>query len=152
MRRERIGIWMLYVLASITAFSGFAADFNFTHLFNPAWTAHARFHDAMTISLGLFLGLLGLYFLIHRAHGDIHSLNLAGLFPTIFWASMVVSFFFPGVGGLDADFPDLVPVVAGMRINELPVAMLMLLLLAVAVRMARPPRALLKHHSYSPDG
>lgn len=143
MKRERIGISMLYALASITAFGGFVADFNRTHLFNPAWTAHAKFHDAMTISLGLFLGLLGLYFLVRRTHGDRHLLNMAGLFPAIFWASMVVSFFFPGTGGLEVDFPDLVPVVAGMPINELPVAIFMLVLIALAVRMARPSRTLL---------
>ncbi|WP_151639386.1 DUF6640 family protein [Noviherbaspirillum aerium] len=131
---------MLYALASVTALSGFAADFNRTHLFNPAWTAHAKFHDAMTISHGLVLGLLGLYFLARRAHGDLHLLKLASLFPAIFWASMVVSFFFPGVGGLEADFPDLVPVVAGMRINELPAALFMLLLIVVAALMARPTR------------
>lgn len=146
MRRERIGISMLYVLTSITALGGFTADFNRTHLFNPAWTAHAKFHDAMTISLGLFLGLLGLYFLACRAHYDLRLLNLASLFPAVFWASMVVSFLFPGAGGLDADFPDLVPVIAGVRINELPVALLMLLLIAVAARMARPTRTFLQHH------
>ncbi len=51
---------MLRALAALTAVGGFVVDWNRTHLFNPRWPPHARFHDAHTIALGSLLGSCGL--------------------------------------------------------------------------------------------
>ncbi|WP_368783640.1 DUF6640 family protein [Arthrobacter sp. B1805] len=41
---------VLRTIAVATAVGGFIADWNRTHLFNPQWPPHARFHDAMSIT------------------------------------------------------------------------------------------------------
>src|SRR5262245_4227608 len=54
-RRDR-GRWLLSGIAGLTAVSGYLADWNRTHLFNPRWPPHAKFHDAWSILLGTGLG------------------------------------------------------------------------------------------------
>ena len=56
-RGPSVGRKILRVVAGGTVVGGFAADWNRTHLFNPGWPPHARFHDAQTIAVGAFLGM-----------------------------------------------------------------------------------------------
>lgn len=107
---------LLRGVAVVTAAGGFVADWNRTHLFNPRWPPHARFHDAQTIALGALLGGSGLY-LLRRSASDL-EVALGAVLPGMFWASMGASFAFPGTGGLEAEFPDRVPQVAGVWLNE----------------------------------
>jgi hypothetical protein len=93
----------LRTLAATTAVAGFAADWNRTHLFNPAWPPHARFHDAMTIVLGTSPGGTALYLL--RDDADPREVALGAALPALFWASMGAAFAFPGTAGLEAEFP-----------------------------------------------
>lgn len=113
----RAGRVLLGSVAAATAIGGFVADWNRTHLFNPAWPPHAKFHDALTISLGLFLGSAGLYVLA-RHDEDRRAVGLAAGLPAMFWAAQGASFAFPGAEGLEAEFPELVPRVKGVWINE----------------------------------
>src|SRR5437763_99341 len=111
-----VGRKMLRTLALTTAVSGFVADWNRTHLFNPAWPPHARFHDAMTIALGTFLGSSALYLL--RDDADRRDVALGAALPAFFWASMGAAFAFPGTAGMEAEFPQYIPRVRGVWINE----------------------------------
>ena len=106
----------LRAIAATTAVAGFAADWNRTHLFNPTWPPHARFHDAMTIALGTGLGGTALYLLRDRA--DDREVALGTALPALFWASMGAAFGFPGTAGLEAEFPRYVPRIRGLWINE----------------------------------
>jgi hypothetical protein len=63
MQRMGKGPWVLTSVAALTTVGGFLADWNRTHLFNPDWPPHARFHDALTIALGSLLGASSLYYL-----------------------------------------------------------------------------------------
>lgn len=109
---------ILNVVAGATAVGGFAVDWNRTHLFNPNWPPHARFHDAQTIAMGALLGAGGLFAL--NSTGPHHDRNagLGALLPSFFWASMGAAFAFPGAQGLQSEFPDLVPRVRGVWIDE----------------------------------
>lgn len=127
---------VLRVAAALTAVGGFAADWNRTHLFNPAWPPHARFHDAQTISLSALLGTGGLFFL--RRGGDERDLALGALLPALFWVSLGASFRFPGAEGLQAEFPELVPRVGDVWIDERFASGLMLALGAAGYLAERP--------------
>jgi len=35
----------------------FIFDFDHTHVYNPKWSPHARFHNGQTISTGVCLGM-----------------------------------------------------------------------------------------------
>jgi hypothetical protein len=135
---QKSGQRLLTGVAVATSLGGFLADFNRTHLFNPAWPAHARFHDAMTISLGSMLGATSLYFL-HRQHRDPQEdLVLAALLPALFWTAQAAAFAFPGTGGLQAEFPQLVPRIRGVWIDERFASASFLAFSAVGYVAARP--------------
>jgi hypothetical protein len=109
---------VLNVVAGATAVGGFAADWNRTHLFNPNWPPHARFHDAMTIATGALLGAGGLYALNRKSPDPGRDTAVGALLPAFFWASMGAAFAFPGAQGLQSEFPHLVPRVRGIWIDE----------------------------------
>lgn len=135
---RRAGQRLLTGIAVATSIGGFLADVNRTHLFNPNWPAHARFHDAMTITLGSLLGGMSLYFL-HRQHRDPRGdLALAALLPATFWTAQLAAFAFPGAGGLQAEFPQLVPRIRGIWIDERFFSGSLLVLSAIGYAAARP--------------
>jgi uncharacterized protein DUF6640 len=135
---QKRGQRLLTGIAVATSVGGFLADFNRTHLFNPAWPAHARFHDAMTIILGSLLAGTSLYFL-HRQHRDAQEdLALAALLPALFWVAQGAAFVFPGAGGLESEFPQLVPRIRGVWIDERFFSASLLAFIAIGYAAARP--------------
>ena len=136
MHASKAGRALLRVIATMTMIGGFAADWNRTHLFNARWPPHAKFHDAMTICLAFFLGGIGLL-LLRRAAIDKASLALGALLPGIFWFSQMLSFAFPNTGGLDAEFPELIPRVGSLALNELPFSILLVFFTAVGFVLSR---------------
>ncbi|KAK3343486.1 hypothetical protein B0T25DRAFT_300470 [Lasiosphaeria hispida] len=84
------------------------ADYSHTHIFNPGWPPHAKFHCAQTITLSVLLGLLTLYYTWRptaatgRSSRD--SLRTATLTGTIYWAAGMVAILFPGTDGIDPEF------------------------------------------------
>ncbi|MDQ4075673.1 MAG: hypothetical protein M3220_05415 [Chloroflexota bacterium] len=136
MREALRGRWLISVVAALTTMSGFVADWNRTHLFNPRWSPHAKFHDAQTVLLGTFLGGGSLY-ILWRGEGDTENhLNVSTFLLAAFWLAQGGSFLFPGTGGLETEFPDKVPRIAGVRLNEAVSSSFMLGLLALGYWMA----------------
>src|SRR3712207_5042954 len=113
MDRTGKGRLLLTSVAALTTVSGFLADWNRTHLFNPDWPPHAKFHDAQSILLGSLLGASGLYFLRGRSKHPEKDLALGALLPSFFWVAQGVGFVFPGAEGFEAEFPEKVPRVPG---------------------------------------
>jgi len=56
MKRETAGRSLLTVNAVVVMLGGFMADMGKTHMRNPRWPPHAKFHNAQTIGLGAMLG------------------------------------------------------------------------------------------------
>lgn len=130
-RARAWGRRILTGVAAATAVGGAAVDANRTHLFNPAWPPHARFHDAQTISLAALLG--GGLYALHRRDDAATGAAL----PALFWASMASAFLYPGTGGLQAEFPELIPRIRGVWIDERFAAGTMLGLGAVGYVLTR---------------
>ena len=134
MKLRKTGKIISVTTAAFTAAGGFLADSNKTHLFNPGWTPHSKFHDAMTILLAAMLGSSSVY-LLSKKDGDIdRQLTWATLLPSFFWAG---SFAMPGAKGLEAEFPKKVKKPGGIVLNEGPVIAVMLALLGFGYCLAK---------------
>ena len=121
----------------MTTVGGFLADWNRTHLFNPGWPPHAKFHDALSILLGSLLSASGLYFLHRRGRDQEGDLALGALLPSLFWIAQGASFAFPGAEGFEAEFPEKVPRIRGVWVNERFSSALMLALIALGYAAER---------------
>ena len=120
--------WVLTVVAVMTSTLAYAFDWNETHVFNPRWPPHAKFHNAQTLLLGSLLGLVTLYLVWGR--DDLHT---AVLTCSLYWLAQLGSLAFPGTALTDPEFRER----AGKRTGMQPVvASVLLCLLAVAWAMA----------------
>lgn len=137
MSKRKTGKTILSAVSIFTAVSGFLVDWNRTHLFNPRWTPHAKFHDAMSISMAGLLGIGSLILLNRKAGDQKFQLRLATLLPAVGGASMAVAAVFPGAKGLESEFPELVPRFGKFWLNESVVGLTQLALLTVGYNLAK---------------
>ncbi|MEE4418766.1 MULTISPECIES: DUF6640 family protein [Streptomyces] len=132
-----IGKVMLSLVAVFTGVSPYVADWNETHVLNPLWPAHAKFHNGQTMAMGTLLGLTTLYF-VWRRRGDARShLRAAVVLAALYWVSQAVAIFYPGAAYFDPQFdkPDMY--VAGLPVQAV-IEIVVLALIGGAVLLLRP--------------
>src|SRR3954467_6859636 len=95
------GRWLLVGVAISTTVGGYITDWNRTHLFNPRWTAHAKFHDAQTILQGSLSGGSALLLLRRTTGHQQLQLKVATWILAMFWLSMAGSILFPNSAQAD---------------------------------------------------
>ena len=78
----------------------FIFDFNQTHIFNPSWPPHAKFHNAQTMSSGVALSLATLVNLWRPGSGRV-GVDAAALSASVYWVSQLSAFFYPGTASVD---------------------------------------------------
>jgi len=113
MNKLTIGKLLVSGVATFTAVGGFLVDYNATHIFNPKWPPHAKFHDAQTISLGALLGSLSLWALWGAALDQRARLQAAVILASLYWISQATSLLFPNVALVDPEFEAKVPKLFG---------------------------------------
>jgi uncharacterized protein DUF6640 len=135
---QRVGRVLMGIVAIITIFAPIAADFNESHIFNPVWPPHARFHGAMSVAMGVGLGVVTLWLLIRPSRDRALALRAAAWTGALYWLS-----FFPAValrGTAPADPGHTLPHPLGIPFN-LFLAILCTVVTAVGYAMAsRDPR------------
>lgn len=135
MNRSILGRVLITLVALFWALGACAADFNQTHVFNPAWTPHARFHGAFQLVLALATNAVAVRLTWSRSL--FYGAVLAGIYPAAFFVTPLV----PGVAFSDPGQP--VHNLAGIP-GQLVMAAVTLSLLALGHRLARS-RALPVH-------
>lgn len=73
-------------------------DLNSTHMTNPLWAPHARFHWSIQYFSSIFLNVLSLYLLYGTYEGAKSRLSfiIAALGPLLFWGMFFPSLLMPG--------------------------------------------------------
>jgi len=119
--RWSIGKLLISLVAVFTSVSPYLADWNETHIYNPIWTPHAKFHNAQTMVLGALLGLLAIYCLwFRRALSDQQKLNEGVVLASLYWLAQLPATFFPGTALTDPGINSVkMPVIFGVEFNQL---------------------------------
>jgi hypothetical protein len=73
---------------------------------NPNWPPHARFHNGQTMSTGLALGLLTLYYTWRTPtlHGARDSIFTAGILGSLYFITAASAILYPGTLWIDPEF------------------------------------------------
>ena len=90
---------LVTIVAVLTSCLAYIFDWNETHVYNPNWPPHAKFHNAQTLLLSTLLGLVSLIFLWGK-----HDLRSAILTCSLYWIAQLGSLAFPGTALIDPEF------------------------------------------------
>jgi hypothetical protein len=120
-------------IAIFTSLSPFLADFNQTHVFNPLWPPHAKFHNGQTMTLGLICGIISIYFLwFRKASTDIENLKMSCLFAALYWLAMAPAILYPGTAFADPEYGGLQSFsLGGVAITQLHMDFLIFIVLGI---------------------
>ncbi|GGM49525.1 hypothetical protein GCM10012275_20530 [Longimycelium tulufanense] len=132
-----VGRWVISVVAVWTAALQYYDDLNETHMFNPEWTPHAKYHDAITIQLATGLCLFALLHLWVLRRYDLERLNIGTGLVALWWVTLAVALLFPGTAHRDAAFLDDVPHIGSYPIDLRTLIPLNLFLLLVGYLLER---------------
>jgi glycopeptide antibiotics resistance protein len=119
--RRTTGRLLISLVAVFTAVSPYLADWNVTHIYNPAWPPHAKFHNAQTMVLGAMLGFLSIYCLwFRKGVTEKQKLNEATVLASLYWLAQLPATRFPGVALADPGKNHAqMPVIFGIEFNQL---------------------------------
>jgi len=99
-----VGRCLLTFNAVGIAAGGFLADMNATHMYNPRWPPHAKFHDGQTMAFGVLLSLASLFFTWRRSGDRQTNVLAAALIGGVLYWAQAAAFAFPGVAWTDPEF------------------------------------------------
>ena len=126
------GGYLLTASLVLSVLISVAADFNTSHLFNPDWPPHAKFHDVAMLNLLIGSAGVGLWVLWRKSLEPDIAARIAGLIPIIFWTAFFwAPWVVPGVSlvAIEGQPP---PQVAGVTVLPNAVAAFIFVLMSVA--------------------
>ena len=100
-RRLSLGKALISLVSGVSAIGPYVADWNETHIFNPTFTPHAKFHNAQGMSLGAALGVVGVWQLWKRSGDERDALAVAAVASSLFWVTQMAASFYPGARAVD---------------------------------------------------
>ena len=96
---------LLYSLVAVLMPVGaHLADYNVTHIFNPRWPPHAKFHTGQTLMMSVLLGVMTLFFAWRRSSDRITSIWAASGFASIYWITQALAIIYPGTAAVDPEY------------------------------------------------
>lgn len=139
---RRISRILLSVVLVATAVVSVAVDWNTTHIFNPEWHPHAKFHDVVMLWLLSGMSIVALWLLWRRSTEPNIGYTVATLVPVIFWSPFFfVTLVIPGTS-LQADLKEAPPMVAGIPLYpNVVVAAVSIILALVGYGLYRASRS-----------
>ena len=85
MSRNKLGKSILSFVLVVGAVVSTAVDWNTTHLFNPAWHPHARFHGALFLLILDVMSVVALWLLWRQSKEPAIGVKVAVLFSVAVW-------------------------------------------------------------------
>jgi hypothetical protein len=82
----------------------FFADFNHTHIFNPLWTPHAKFHGGQTLTFSILLGIISIYLAWRKTTDRVITVLAVSGFAAVYWVAQAGAILYPGAAAFDHEF------------------------------------------------
>ncbi|WP_439379664.1 DUF6640 family protein [Amycolatopsis lexingtonensis] len=95
-----LGKVLISLSAAGTLVGSYVADWNETHIHNPTWPPHAKFHNAQTMSMGAALSLTALYQL-WKPRRSRESLDSAAVIASLYGLTQLSAVLYPGTASAD---------------------------------------------------
>jgi hypothetical protein len=139
MTRSTLGRLFISAVAIETGAGSFIADFGSTHVFNPHWNPHSRFHAAVGVFVSAGLMVLSLVCTWRRSGDARFNLQMAAWLAALFMGSFIPAGALPGSGYEEPGLPR--PMVFGVMAPQLFMAILSVVLVLIGYLLARPAPA-----------
>jgi len=91
----------LTATAVMAGAGAFAFDWNATHIYNPTWPGHAKFHNAQTMSMGAALALITAAFAWAPGRWSRQRMDLTAGAASLYWVTQLSASAYPGTTMLD---------------------------------------------------
>ena len=96
MPRKKTAKILLSVLVVVTTLVSVVVDWNASHVFNPDWHPHGRFHDVMLLTLLVAFIPLLLWLLWRRSKEPEVAVKVTTTILVTFWGSFYINLLIPG--------------------------------------------------------
>jgi hypothetical protein len=80
------------------------ADYSRSHLLDPRWPPHAKFHDGQTLMFSIFLAVLTIFFALSRTQDKRITLIATTSFAALYWVTQALAIVYPGTAFMDPEF------------------------------------------------
>ena len=141
MGRARLGKFILGFVLVVGAVISTAVDWNTTHLFNPAWHPHARFHDALFLLLLDGATLIVLWLLWRPSREPGVAIATATLFALAVWTPFLyIEALIPGTSLLASNDVPVLKLAGLVLPPNLAIAIVLIVLTLVGYALARDVR------------
>lgn len=100
LKKFPFGKVLISVAAAGTMVGPYIFDWNETHIHNPNWPPHAKFHNAQTMSMGVGLSLATLYHLWKPGRSRA-CLDSATITASLYWLTQLSAGLYPGTASVD---------------------------------------------------
>ncbi len=128
LKQAGISAYIVTLVALVTLIGPYAADWNHTHIYNPHWPPHAKFHNAQTMLLGTVLAFGALWYTwkpVQVALIRKNNFKVALFLAAIYWITQSLSILFPETGFTDPEFGEVpkfigIPATISFKTSLLP--------------------------------
>ncbi|MDQ2842594.1 MAG: hypothetical protein M3Y72_16440 [Acidobacteriota bacterium] len=95
---------LIFTVVGVTLpIAAHAADMNETHIYNPNWPPHAKFHDGQTLSLSLLLGGLTTFLAWKSSRNVPMMVAATGAAASLYFLSQSTAILYPGTNYSDSE-------------------------------------------------
>jgi hypothetical protein len=116
------------------------ADYNETHIFNPRWTPHAKFHGGQTLMFSILLGAISIFFAWRKSTDRLNAVLATASFAALYWVAQAGAILYPGTAATDPDTVTPMSSVMGLPLQTY-IQVLCLAFIGVATWLALKPHA-----------
>ena len=140
MNRTKAGKAILTFVIAVFPVINVLADWNKTHLFNPAWHPHARFHAAVMSLIVWGVAAIALWLLWRRSIEPELGIKVAALLALTLWTPFLYADHLVPGSSQSVNYPELVPVpqVTGITLYpQVVLALIAVVFIACGYKLTR---------------